>query len=37
MVWYGAAVSVLLLIAIWLRQFVFADADRIRALFGHGG
>jgi hypothetical protein len=34
--WYGAAFCVLLLIAIWLRQFVFADAGRIRALFGGG-
>jgi 4-amino-4-deoxy-L-arabinose transferase-like glycosyltransferase len=33
----GAAMTVLLLVSIWLRQFLFADADRIRALFGHGG
>ena len=35
--WYGAAICVLLLIGIWLRQFVFADAGRIRALFGGHG
>jgi len=35
--WYATALTVLLLLAIWLRQFVFADAGRIRALFGHGG
>ena len=34
--WYGAAICILLLIAIWLRQTVFADAERIRALFGGG-
>jgi 4-amino-4-deoxy-L-arabinose transferase-like glycosyltransferase len=37
LMWIGAALTVALLVAIWLRQFVFADADRIRALFGGGG
>jgi 4-amino-4-deoxy-L-arabinose transferase-like glycosyltransferase len=34
--WFGAALTAALLFAIWIRQFVFADADRIRALLGHG-
>jgi hypothetical protein len=34
--WAGAAVTVAILFGIWIRQFVFSDADRIRALLGHG-
>jgi hypothetical protein len=35
--WLGAVLTVVMLLGIWARQLVFADADRIRSLFGLSG
>ena len=33
----GAAVTLLLLVGVWIRQVAVVDAERIRALFDHVG